>query len=76
MKINVGRYLISYYMALFLNILSIKGLFIAQRPTGDKWGEESGLWPEALTCLRKLLPDEWFQKAKAADVVCSGFRMK
>lgn len=36
-KINVGQYLIGHYMALFLNILFAKGLFIAQRLSGDKW---------------------------------------
>lgn len=54
-KINVGHYLIRHYMALFLNILSAKGLFIAQRPAETRGGSDSGLQPEALICLRKII---------------------
>lgn len=51
----------------FYKFFSQRAIYRVQAPRRRVGGEGSGFQPEVLICLRKM-PDEWFQKAQAADV--------
>lgn len=55
-KINIRHYLIRHYMALFLNILFCEGpVYSTEACRETSGGSDSGLQPEALICLRKIV---------------------